>query len=194
MMTATAQRMLESATKQFAEKGYSGVSMRSIAAATGTTQAAIYHHFPNKQALYDAVLARHFEATITVVVDGLADIADPEQRLRELVRRLVAMADEDAEFRQLYLRELLEGDSARLATLADNIYAGLKACITDLADDLNAGVDSHLFLFSIIGLICHHLEARELAMLVPGNSKANRELPTLSEHISSLLLYGVKGL
>jgi hypothetical protein len=139
-------------------------------------------------------LAQHFEATITVVVDGLADIADPEQRLRELIRRLVAMADEDAEFRQLYLRELLEGNSERLATLADNIYAGLKDIITDLARDLNAGVNTHLFLFSIIGLICHHLEARELAMLVPGNSKANRELSTLSEHISSLLLYGVKGL
>ena len=168
--------------------------MRNIAAATGTTQAAIYHHFPNKQALYDAVLAQHFEATITVVVHGLADIADPEQRLRELIRRIVVMADEDAEFRQLYLRELLEGNSERLATLADNIYAGLKDTITDLARDLNAEVDTHLFLFSIIGLICHHLEARELAMLVPGNSPANRELSTLSEHIATLLLYGVKGL
>ena len=193
-MTATAQRMLATASKQFAEKGYSGASMRNIAAATGTTQAAIYHHFPNKQALYDAVLAQHFEATITVVVHGLADIADPEQRLRELIRRIVVMADEDAEFRQLYLRELLEGNSERLATLADNIYAGLKDTITDLARDLNAEVDTHLFLFSIIGLICHHLEARELAMLVPGNSPANRELSTLSEHIATLLLYGVKGL
>ena len=193
-MTATAQRMLATASKQFAEKGYSGVSMRNIAAATGTTQAAIYHHFPNKQALYDAVLAQHFEATITVVVHGLADIADPEQRLRELIRRIVVMADEDAEFRQLYLRELLEGNSERLATLADNIYAGLKDTITDLARDLDAEVETHLFLFSIIGLICHHLEARELAMLVPGNSPANRELSTLSEHIATLLLYGVKGL
>ena len=193
-MTATAQRMLATASKQFAEKGYSGASMRNIAAATGTTQAAIYHHFPSKQALYDAVLAQHFEATITVVVHGLADIADPEQRLRELTRRIVVMADEDAEFRQLYLRELLEGNSERLATLADNIYAGLKDTITDLARDLNAEVDTHLFLFSIIGLICHHLEARELAMLVPGNSPANRELSTLSEHIATLLLYGVKGL
>ena len=193
-MTATAQRMLATASKQFAEKGYSGASMRNIAAATGTTQAAIYHHFPSKQALYDAVLAQHFEATITVVVHGLADIADPEQRLRELIRRIVVMADEDAEFRQLYLRELLEGNSERLATLADNIYAGLKDTITDLARDLNAEVDTHLFLFSIIGLICHHLEARELAMLVPGNSPANRELSTLSEHIATLLLYGVKGL
>lgn len=193
-MTATAQRMLATASKQFAEKGYSGASMRNIAAATGTTQAAIYHHFPNKQALYDAVLAQHFEATITVVVHGLADIADPEQRLRELIRRIVVMADEDAEFRQLYLRELLEGNSERLATLADNIYAGLKDTITDLARDLDAEVETHLFLFSIIGLICHHLEARELAMLVPGNSPANRELSTLSEHIATLLLYGVKGL
>ena len=51
-MTSTSARMLDIAAQQFAEKGYSGASMRSIANAVGTTQATIYHHFPNKRALY----------------------------------------------------------------------------------------------------------------------------------------------
>ena len=193
-MTTTSVRMLTIATEQFAEKGYAGTSMRDIASAAGTTQAAIYHHFPNKQALYEAALDQRFAATIPAILSGLAEITNPEQRLRELVQRVMVMADEDAQFRQLYLRELLEGNPASLATLADNIYGAMQDSIASLANDLNNRADIHLLLFSIIGLICHHLEARELAMLLPGNVPDNRELATLSEHISQLLLSGIKGL
>ncbi|MEP1472363.1 MAG: TetR/AcrR family transcriptional regulator [Halieaceae bacterium] len=193
-MPTTAERMLVIATEQFAEKGYAGASMRDIASVAGTTQAAIYHHYPNKQALYDAVLDRHFAAAIPAVLSGLSEIPDPENRLRELVQRIMTFADADAQFRQLYLRELLEGNTERLATLANNIYGAMQDSIASLAKDLNDGADVHLLLFSIIGLICHHLEARELAMLVPGNPPDNCELATLSEHISQLLLGGIKGL
>ena len=193
-MITTVERMLVIATEQFANNGYAGASMRDIASAAGTTQAAIYHHFPNKQALYDAVLDQRFAEIIPATLSGVEEIHEPEQRLRELVRRVMVMADEDAQFRQLYLRELLEGNPERLAKLANNLYGAMQDSIASLANDLNADADVHLLLFSIIGLTCHHLEARDLATLVPGNVSGNRELATLSEHISQLILSGIKGL
>jgi len=36
----------------FANSGFSGVSMRHIAKAVGVSIATLYHHFPDKQALY----------------------------------------------------------------------------------------------------------------------------------------------
>ena len=192
-MTATATRMLSIATRQFADKGYSGASMRSIAAATGTTQAAIYHHFPNKMALYEAALAQKFEEKTSAAVTGLEEIEEPEARLREFVRRIVALSDEDVAFRQLYLRELLESNPERLATLASNLFTGLTDNVFEIARQLGSRLDSHLFLLSILGLVCHHLEARGLAALVPDNPPENQTLDTLSEHISDLLLNGVRG-
>ena len=44
--------ILERAISLFASAGFAGVSMREIAAAVGITPAALYHHFPNKQALH----------------------------------------------------------------------------------------------------------------------------------------------
>ena len=40
----------------FADHGYSGVSMRAIAAAAGLTIGTLYHYFSNKEALYLGVL------------------------------------------------------------------------------------------------------------------------------------------
>jgi len=49
-------QILSEATGLFAEKGYNGTSLRGIAAACGITEAAIYRHFDNKNALYEWVI------------------------------------------------------------------------------------------------------------------------------------------
>lgn len=192
-MTATASRILSIATRHFADEGYSGASMRGIAAASGMTQAAIYHHFPNKMALYEAVLARHFEEKTGPAISGLAEIEEPEARLRKLVHRILIMADDDVAFRQLYLRELLASNNERLVVLADSIISGLMDSVAELAREMDSQLDTYLFLFSMLGLICHHLEVRNLAALVPDYPSENQALETLSEHISKLLLHGIKG-
>ena len=51
-----AQRILRIAAPLFAVKGFSGVSINDIAEAVGGSKANIFHHFPNKQALYLAAI------------------------------------------------------------------------------------------------------------------------------------------
>ena len=191
-MKATATHMLSVAAKQFAEKGYSGASMRNIANAVGTTQAAIYHHFPNKNALYLAVLARHFDAKSSGMADDLAQVSDPEERLKILVHRLLELVEEDEQFRQLYFRELLETDEERLRVLADNVFGELAVTLTSLLEELAPRMDSHLMLLSLGGLVCHHLEARKLSPFLPGGKRKHQQLDVLAEHITELLLHGVQ--
>ena len=192
-MESTSSRMLDVAAQQFAEKGFSGASMRSIASAAGTTQATIYHHFPSKEALYLEVLARHMQEKTSAAMRDLANIKDPEQCLRELIHRLLLLTDEDEQFRQLYFRELLEGNKERLANLADNVFGGLADSLGSLLKRLAPKVDANLLLLSLTGLVCHHVEARKLSPLLPGAQAAHQDLEILSEHISNLLLYGVRG-
>ena len=47
-----AERVLQAAVPLFAAKGFSGVSISDIAAAASSSKANIFHHFPNKKALY----------------------------------------------------------------------------------------------------------------------------------------------
>jgi len=77
---STRDIILDAAERRFAERGFAGVSVREIAADAGLkNQASLYHHFKNKRALYEAVLARGLRPLIQVIVEsGLADRAAPE--------------------------------------------------------------------------------------------------------------------
>ena len=53
----TARAVLAAATRQFADRGFSDVSLDDVAEAAGVTRGAVYHHFRNKGALFAAVAA-----------------------------------------------------------------------------------------------------------------------------------------
>jgi AcrR family transcriptional regulator len=52
---ATQQALLGTARRLFAERGYVHVPTDEIVAAAGVTRGALYHHFDDKQALFEAV-------------------------------------------------------------------------------------------------------------------------------------------
>jgi AcrR family transcriptional regulator len=52
---ATQEALLDTARRLFAERGYAHVPADEIVAAAGVTRGALYHHFEDKQALFEAV-------------------------------------------------------------------------------------------------------------------------------------------
>jgi AcrR family transcriptional regulator len=57
---ATAERIAEEALKILEKEGEDAVSMRRVAQAVGITPMAIYHHFPNREALLNFVVDGEF--------------------------------------------------------------------------------------------------------------------------------------
>jgi len=56
----TAERIAEEALKILEKEGEDAVSMRRVAQAVGITPMAIYHHFPNREALLNFITDREF--------------------------------------------------------------------------------------------------------------------------------------
>jgi len=56
----TAAAILDAAEALFAERGYVGTTMRTVAKAVGVKDPSLYNHFPSKDALYAAVLERTY--------------------------------------------------------------------------------------------------------------------------------------
>ena len=52
----TKKKLLESAKKEFLEKGFMGASLRTIAANAGVTTGAMYRHFKDKDAFFCALV------------------------------------------------------------------------------------------------------------------------------------------
>jgi AcrR family transcriptional regulator len=82
------ERILAVARAAFIERGFSDVSMQEIATAAGLTKAAIYYHFPDKEALFTSVVASEFERLCRGVTAELA-LGPP---LRDQLERVARFA------------------------------------------------------------------------------------------------------
>jgi AcrR family transcriptional regulator len=191
-MDTTQERLLQIAAKLFAQKGFSGVSMRAIANTAGITQAAIYHHFANKEELYFAAVRYLNEDKSAAFIRGLSVSAPPEARLASLVEQMLSLLGADPDFCRIYFRELLEGDHNRLSNLVTNVFGDVSPIIEQLLTELAPDQDSHLLALSLGGLVFHHLEARKLSQFMPGGKPEHTDLTVLANHITALLLHGVK--
>ena len=74
---ATRARVLDAAEPLFAEQGYEATSTDEILAAAEISRGALYHHFPTKLAVFEAVFERVSEAAIARAVRGGAASDSP---------------------------------------------------------------------------------------------------------------------
>lgn len=81
----TRQDILEVATREFAEKGYSGARIDEIAALTSTTKRAIYYHYESKQGLFIAVLEKAYRGIRALEATLDLDHLEPVESIRTLV-------------------------------------------------------------------------------------------------------------
>ena len=61
------ERLLQAATDEFAAVGIAGARVDRIAEASGVNKAQMYRWFPSKDALFDAVFARHLDGIVDAV-------------------------------------------------------------------------------------------------------------------------------
>lgn len=73
--------ILEAARTVFEREGLERASMRAIAEAAGYTAAAIYFHFPGKEAIYGALLEESLDRLGAAVAESVAAAPSPAARL-----------------------------------------------------------------------------------------------------------------
>jgi AcrR family transcriptional regulator len=79
---ATRAAIVAAARELFGEHGYDGTSIDAILRATGMARGALYHHFPNKEALFDAVLDAEIAAVAKASANAARAAGDPVESLR----------------------------------------------------------------------------------------------------------------
>jgi TetR/AcrR family acrAB operon transcriptional repressor len=100
---ATRDSILDAAEQLFVEQGVSRTTLQHIATAAGVTRGAIYWHFDDKGALFNALMERAtlpLEAA-TEVLDRL-DAADPLRDLRDFMLEVLRVTVEDPQARRVF--------------------------------------------------------------------------------------------
>lgn len=76
------QQLLEIACRLFAQRGFNGTSLRDIAEEAQITKAALYYHFPNKEALFNKIVLESLEALVEQVRVACEQVKTPEEKVR----------------------------------------------------------------------------------------------------------------
>jgi TetR/AcrR family transcriptional regulator, cholesterol catabolism regulator len=79
------------AARLFHEKGYAQTSMSDVANALGLTKAGLYHHILSKEHLLLGILNYGLDLLEKEVVVPLEEISDPEEKLRQLIRKHIQL-------------------------------------------------------------------------------------------------------
>ena len=192
-MDTTQDRLLATAADLFAEKGFAAVSMRAIARALDITQAAIYHHFDNKEELYFDSVRYLMRAKVLPILDTCRQESEPEQVLRKFVSGMLTMLQNSPQFLKMVNREMLDGDEARLVALSEDVFNDIHATLEANIAAINPVVDTHLSVISMAGMIFHHAESIKLGKVYPWYKPQYADTGVVADHISNLLLTGLKG-
>lgn len=107
------ERLLAAARRLFVEAGYAATSTPGIVEAAAVTRGALYHHFPDKAALFRAVVEREAALVAARVEAADDEAAGPLERLRNGAR--------------VYLEAMTEAGRARLLLVEAAAVLGPEA-------------------------------------------------------------------
>ena len=79
---ATRDRLVAVATRLFAERGYEGTAIEAVLDEAGVSRGSLYHHFPSKLALFEAVLESVETSIGETTLAAAGDTTDPVAALR----------------------------------------------------------------------------------------------------------------
>ena len=130
------ERILDAAAAVFAIKGYHGTLVDEIAAEADTSKGGVYFHFPNKQAIFLALLDRLADMLRERVEHAVALHADPVARAEAALQVVLQTFGSHRRLARLFLVEALGAGpefNARMlqirAAFADLIKVHLDAAV-----------------------------------------------------------------
>jgi AcrR family transcriptional regulator len=174
-MSGTDRRtdIIGAARKVFCEKGFHGTTTRELAKAAGVSEALLFKHFPNKEALYAAIQMSCFKDEGLKVAERLGSLEPSTSTLVFLVRDLVSHVlrgqpdGDDRLFFRIILRSLMdEGEFTRMAVQGGPLRLAKKVeeCLSAanragdmLATPVRAGLAGWMVHLLISGVMIHSL-------------------------------------
>ena len=106
----TKEQILNASLNFFSKHGYSGASIRQIAREVGVRESAIYNHYKSKEEIFNAILLKYNNKSISKNIlndDLLDDLTQPEKFLKHFTSRLIDFwnSPEERKFIRVLLME-----------------------------------------------------------------------------------------
>jgi len=184
--------ILQTAVALFSKQGFSGVSMRELAKSVNMSTSAVYHHFPNKQALYLDAVHFAFAKQASAFDEVWQAELTADEKLKRFVHCLAQVLTTDVDFRRLMQRELLDADDERMQLLAKEVFQEQFCHLMAVIEQLSESSQVHFSALSVIALVCDIIQMQPLSRHLPGWQAEHEQVDFIAGQVLSLLINGIK--
>jgi AcrR family transcriptional regulator len=160
------ERLCDVAERQFAERGFEGVSLRTITDELGCSRMTPYRYFEDKADIFTAVRTGAYERFAADQEAALASEAEPAARLAALGRAYLAFATSEPHAYRLMFElgqpdpgehpELRQAEARAWAPIRDGVQAVVDAGVLEG----DAAVLAHTFWGGVHGIVSLHLAGK----------------------------------
>jgi AcrR family transcriptional regulator len=186
--TSSKAAVLDAAQRLLQQHGYVGFSMRELAQQSGVAKATIYHHFPDKRAIFLSVLDRHFRMVTEQLLAAAARPGATRARLAAVIRAYFAVSTEHGSVLLSSLREAADVDAEICDVIRHHRPQLLQPILTVLEEGMARGelrpAHPEMAVMSLLGML--HIFAGHHLLL--GNLQLD---DTVVDHVLDLFLYGL---
>lgn len=160
-------KLITAATRLFADKGFSAVSIRELAQQAGVNSALISYHFDGKEGLYTAVLENQFSLMLQLAERINKEPLTPEQKIREYATTVFNIHQKYPALIRLLYSELFN-PSPCFEVITEKILAKLfQILFKAISDGIEAGqfrADLHIenAVISLAGIMNFYFISRPL--------------------------------
>lgn len=152
--------LLDAALRAFAARGYDGASVRDIAGEAGVAPGLLYHYFPSKEAVLQAL----FERSAGLVMRAFAEAAvvpDARARLRALVLVSARLVRENVDFWRVsygvrYQHSVVAGLGAAIAVQSATYHQLFVGLLHEIGRP-SPEIEAHLLFAALDGVFQHYV-------------------------------------
>ena len=132
--TPTEERIVRTAERLFAQRGFASTGMRAIAKAAQVSIGAIYHHFKSKEDILERIIHDELDRRRQALAELKAAGLPLKDQIQKIVEMHFALLKDKRNSARLFFRERFD-PSPSLRAKIQNLYDEVANFIADVLDE-----------------------------------------------------------
>jgi len=188
------ERILGTAGELFADRGYNGVSIADIAAASGISTGLVYYHFKDKENLYESVVREGLHLLEETAVRTLGVEGHPTDRLQSFIHSYMTLLEGHPALMRLLIRSVTDVSSPAPGQVLTRSAVTIDRLQSVIEEGVASGefrpVETHLAATALFALVNTLITARVLD--TPLGQSGGASIEERARSMTGLFLEGIR--
>jgi AcrR family transcriptional regulator len=188
--------IMKVAADHFSAYGYDATHLEAIAKECDISKPAIYYHFKDKAALYEAVLLKRFSA-LSDIIEKNTNMGNPVKNLKSYIKTFGEFLIDTPCFSAIFAREIANGAKS----MPESCITELSKTLKNLTSILESGKEKEIFhcenpfmiQMMIVTTLTSYITTKELRdrvslVLTQSNKKFDPNIEDVIENLSDKII------